>query len=1565
MLITSSYPASKKLLFGKKSILAVTSEMAASILYRLFVETSIWPVDFMEIYLDDALGCRQWVDSLDESVAFFCKNITSSPSLLDSSSINHAVEQMHADIDGDEEILEEEILEEGGVKTPDVWNKPTLNLSLIQYRFSDNSETVKLLVERILVEKCRSTTTISVEDLIKTYGYQNTQKSTSSERILESTSQSGTWALVLTVSTFLYDTLIRLIATYCIDKWLNNPALVSYVKIFLHQLSFYLGSTSDQSNSIVSDIQIIRELIKLRNRIKPIHFDTFKTAIIDIAMSNQQRMTIIVNILIEEDILLGSLRSETLTLISNVLQSMNANNRKYEQISLVLGNSVKEIFIKILNHPLRPFIEWNSALSRMFCDFVVKLIRLLGVKDFSFEVFLQSALPSTNMLSDIARLDDLGLPIFCLIHDVCISCQLSVMHEIVILEKEKRGKKSDEIAAKSGKSVNISTIATNTKNLKDSSSFGIFNVPKQPLASRAVGGKVRSVPISSSSSGGLFRSCNISTSKSLLLSNKSSNTDSQQLLPVMADSADDIIPIDNEELKLIILQQELLLHQSLALQEVICGWIESLILLLLTEVRSKEYKLSLQSSSSWIKYIMMSLMISSEAMITIPVSCEVVDKSASFALRSFGCISDKLLHSICTIIRYMSFCIPILEQGINFIELVVLRAVKTSYSGFSSINSSNKIDDSTLHQRINSVQVINNDTIAKMLSISLVNIISDGAQSDSLHNFLYLTPIPLSIFSNNSDSCKLLESYEKSKQLCILPSIESTKTHRIPIYGGFNSNMGIDYPYIPNVSHEQFYWKLCGLLCLICSAKLSTIGRYAWNNIPSIRNLMLMTMTGRYYHSPLAAIEEEKNDCIIGEDLNTLSEADDLVMRYRHENGIELYVHNRNLQITMGKLRDIDTCVKEFEKSVLSYYLDEVPAVVDSKETSSSQNVEFVDVQDTSKNGPVEIDLEEPQHINSKKRNIHEIDLTSMSSKRLKIMHSQTVPVNEYTNSCYTTNFGSISSQELIIFNLGASSPRPTDTVIQSISNYDSKFEIGTLLRGSADPDLITSSISSDESIKGSLNWLVPTIYSDIEGILMRLPDTTTAQILMMVSHKMYLRFAEYNMWGNSNDSLSASFSDVATTINGKNKSYYGINSTSELFGVLISMPEHLVDVALVRALSKKLLLRISTSKGTEEDLNLSTILLRDIDSPIPSRREHNKFIWALFYDLQLLLDSCNVNEVLMRGKHLTSQFFHIIFMNWSQNLKNAQIHEKILNYLLLESNLNVVVEIFEYLLLENANEFFVDTLIYFLSNRPHHTEQLLVIFYKKQVNISNAIQPLCQSMETNQVYSKYCTYYENTKEETHNDDRALKESSKIYQKRFVELSPSASISISQENPKQYHVRVDAVRGLVLLYMYQSFVISHIDFPDLIYQLFSRFKFTDSENLDNFIMRNLEDIYAIFLTSTVSVALFEKFLSFQNILFTNNSITRCMLPSSETSQYLCGLSLNALQGLLEHLSRSSETSLIEDIRRNLCKNFAERNAYIISIKRRFKRQCQYLMHLDNKWEKKIKQLRFYDEVTQM
>lgn len=190
------------------------SRVAGAITIELLKTKPSWPLDLLSIYLDDALGCRQWVDAPE--LSFLTQNILewtkhcSAPSL---STLNTSEEQN--DSSEEEEVLDasSSTLITGGLSLPEVCDR-------YQGR---HDEALNVVFTTLTNRSGVDVGNISLSN-VKEF----------TEIIRSSTPSTGA---LMNASSFLVNTMqsfcslppIRFLAAKCMSIWITNPALVEHV----------------------------------------------------------------------------------------------------------------------------------------------------------------------------------------------------------------------------------------------------------------------------------------------------------------------------------------------------------------------------------------------------------------------------------------------------------------------------------------------------------------------------------------------------------------------------------------------------------------------------------------------------------------------------------------------------------------------------------------------------------------------------------------------------------------------------------------------------------------------------------------------------------------------------------------------------------------------------------------------------------------------------------------------------------------------------------------------------------------------------------------------------------------------------------------------------------------------------------------------------------------------------------------------------------------------------------------------------------------------------------------
>lgn len=187
------------------------SRVAGAIVTELFKGTTSWPIELLSVYLDDALGCRQWVDAPE--LAILTKNLLEWTKYCDSSSTKPSFQEshLHDDSSGEEEILDS--------STSSILTSPDTS-----DRFQGRHDEALRTVFFILAERCGIAT--ESPNILTVDEY--------TQFILSSAPSTGCLMntggfLVSTMHSFCRLSPVRYLAAKCLSIWISNPALVEHV----------------------------------------------------------------------------------------------------------------------------------------------------------------------------------------------------------------------------------------------------------------------------------------------------------------------------------------------------------------------------------------------------------------------------------------------------------------------------------------------------------------------------------------------------------------------------------------------------------------------------------------------------------------------------------------------------------------------------------------------------------------------------------------------------------------------------------------------------------------------------------------------------------------------------------------------------------------------------------------------------------------------------------------------------------------------------------------------------------------------------------------------------------------------------------------------------------------------------------------------------------------------------------------------------------------------------------------------------------------------------------------
>ena len=466
--------------------------LVAKTLYTAYQDEPHWPLDLLELYMDDVLGQRQWIDSPETNILvrnLLCwttpteRNIDSTitSSLIQTSESRTVTSSLIIDDETSTDIVgypksdpidvsedpyslyrssdeessgDEEVLEESSCRPADsVVEHQTLPamkpIPDVSDRFSLTRDAAKAIVISLLTQKSGHGTS-------RQQGQGNTSTST----------------VVIAMSSFCGLAEIRELSSNCLERWLGNPAIVDCVKILLSRMAECLevacegdrGTPIDEITStysnhdyrtlIQSDLGVVREIVKLRYRLKASQLEFYKNTLILIAMKGMPVAKLIMRCMITADLHSGSstVRVETVKLLLAILNAQQTlpvdtsgggarsasssssaleplGGSKQSSISRLIGETLGELCYSALTNnsldddgtregegatllSVTPG-SWTPASSRLLLDLLLRVVRSVeGAKDLDYSAVLLGILGSPSALTEasIAHRSNLERP---------------------------------------------------------------------------------------------------------------------------------------------------------------------------------------------------------------------------------------------------------------------------------------------------------------------------------------------------------------------------------------------------------------------------------------------------------------------------------------------------------------------------------------------------------------------------------------------------------------------------------------------------------------------------------------------------------------------------------------------------------------------------------------------------------------------------------------------------------------------------------------------------------------------------------------------------------------------------------------------------------------------------------------------------------------------------------------------------------------------------------------------------------------------------------------------------
>ena len=316
ILTTSAYGMKLKSVGGNKES-APLAVMAAEIVILAFKDRTPWPLDFIDVYIDDAINCRMWVDAKESSS--FTKILLSfaNESPLPMEPLRHT-----SDLADDSSSGEEEVVESSAKNITDSDEGKSLSL----LRFEPAAARSRLVQ---LVRGC----------------------------LVEGRAKTNTFSLIETLTDVCSVTEIRPLMCAHLEKWANNPAFSAALKALIERTASNIARSYASS-----DNPLILSIVRTRPHIKAEDY----RAVLQVLMGGCSTLAAITlkSVLQLDDPQLKQLKPETAKLISSIFQNTAVTTNKAELLSEV---------VVLVHQELKS--SWSPLQSKTLIDVVLRLAR--------------------------------------------------------------------------------------------------------------------------------------------------------------------------------------------------------------------------------------------------------------------------------------------------------------------------------------------------------------------------------------------------------------------------------------------------------------------------------------------------------------------------------------------------------------------------------------------------------------------------------------------------------------------------------------------------------------------------------------------------------------------------------------------------------------------------------------------------------------------------------------------------------------------------------------------------------------------------------------------------------------------------------------------------------------------------------------------------------------------------------------------------------------------------------------------------------------------------------------
>jgi len=586
----------------------------------------------------------------------------------------------------------------------------------------------------------------------------------------------------------------------------------------------------------------------------------------------------------------------------------------------------------------------------------------------------------------------------------------------------------------------------------------------------------------------------------------------------------------------------LIIRDVMSIQELAISW--------LGQISSKLHLTSLNAD------VLIELVQRAFCLVTSPRVSIEVDKKTNYLIKEIGCINGNIIKAISVLALSTSLSLVTMASWLETIETVVHRVIKTQQTFTCDVI----LDDIE-------------DVILSLFSLCTLDIISSD-----------IKPKPI----------------EPLIDICLVTSSIDRDVTNHP-YKGYIDHKGKRHLIpLPLLVDKSTYWRVCYISYLLACIRPDTVGKFVWENIPTVRDMMVMTISGRYENLGSAKSIKYTKTCLR-----------ERLKKFESKLGDEIIITDSYLELSKTSSTQChhEDLLREFEFAVWKHLFDEnvVDNIVDIKEIRRKKDYERWEMEQEKQELKARRDSQQDSRsvraaLRMAKKEGLPVDIPSIElGIKRKLEPDIALCVNfvevfppialSSRTDPYITQYG-LPTQDSVMFMNVKDCPRVlSEDITKAMMNSDAKFKLGVKLRSCIDPDFISRTLvdCDEQSMSRDTMWLIPAISEDLDLVLQRLPFQALCHLLRMVTVKVHDRFHsniwDFNQVDNQDESTFPFFGSV-------------ISKHDDLF----TSDDNTTDMKLIAALVFKLQV-LFTDYNTNQKSERNTVL-----SIIMSSFEHENF---------------------------------------------------------------------------------------------------------------------------------------------------------------------------------------------------------------------------------------------------------------------------------------------------------------------------------------------------------------------